>query len=157
MNQSQKISWMKNMSNTQQSTPRNKQILLSWWMNPRKWFGWKKNMSNTRNNKTKKQKQSTYTEKKQFVKLMDERDNLDESMSKHSTRSTQTKKDNGWNPNQSSSLRQQARDRSWASWPISSSFSCSRWASHALSMAPPSSSSSSSSSFSCTCVDIKFQ
>jgi hypothetical protein len=52
-------------------------------------------MSNTRNNKTKKQKQSTYTEKKQFVKLMDERDNLDESMSKHSTRSTQTKKDNG--------------------------------------------------------------
>jgi hypothetical protein len=53
----------------------------------------KKNMSNTRNNKTK----TKYLHGKEAIRnlLMDEGSNLDEIMSKHSTRSTQTKKDNG--------------------------------------------------------------
>jgi hypothetical protein len=53
-------------------------------------------MSNTRNNKTKKQKQK-YLHGKEAIRnlLMDERNNLDEIVSKHATRSAQTKKTNG--------------------------------------------------------------
>jgi hypothetical protein len=52
-----------------------------------------KNMSNTPNNKTK----AKYLHGKEAIPnlLMDERNNLDAIMSKHSTRSTQTKKTNG--------------------------------------------------------------
>jgi hypothetical protein len=69
MNQSQKISWMKNVSNTQQTTKyTKKQANSTLMMNESQKMSWmKKNMSNTRNNKTKKQTESTYTEKKQFV------------------------------------------------------------------------------------------
>ncbi len=71
-----------------------KQANTTLMMNESQEMSWmKKNMSNTRNNKTK----AKYLHGKEAIRnlLMDERNYLDEIISKHSTRSTQTKKDNG--------------------------------------------------------------
>ncbi len=87
------------MSNTQQTTKYHQET--SKYYSHDEWIPEneldEKNMSNTPNNKTK----AKYLHGKEAIPnlLMDERNNLDAIMSKHSTRSTQTKKTNGWNPN----------------------------------------------------------